>query len=359
LEEDIDGSDASGEEADDAPPTPFQLTLTEVNKYIVEGIGAPPQMLRSLLALRKRRALYRRFGLDGLRSLLSVTSVASAHADTLVWLRPALRGIEETETDDSDGRASWTLRRHYLQHLEGCNGLTLDQVQASFVALYTHLAELLNTAVSSADATLSHIVLWTWGCDLEARDHEFVLRVNLVPALKHMLSFAARSAAAEEMIRECDAPAFQAQSSSALRDVWTVDRVVTGLMSGALTKREVIFHMKFVAGGPAGSTLPPEFWMSTALDAPLGECAARISVTELAASYETFFSYVSAFSYDEFVAAQADAALPKFLLNVRVGDAVQPIEVPAIAAGSRLAAAVCQECVVAARARACAGVRCL
>lgn len=354
-EADHSGSDASGDEKDDELPTPFQLTLMEVTKYITEGIGAPPAMLRSLLALRKRRALCRRFGLDALRALLGATSVASAHADALVWLRPALRGIEETEADDSDTRASWTLRRHYLQHLEGCNGVTLDQVQASFVMLYTHLAELLNMAVSGADATLSHVVLWTWGCDLEARDHEFVLRVNLVPALKSMLSFVSRGCAAEQMVRECNASEFQQQSPTALRDVWTVDRVVTGLMNGSLTKREVVFHMKFVAGGPAGSALPPEFWTSTQLNRSLRECTASISVADLVAAYESFYSYVSAFSYDDYMAAQADAMLARFLLKVRVTDAVQVISVPVVAAGGRLAAAVCRECVRAYwRARGCA-----
>jgi hypothetical protein len=167
----------------------------------------PGQLLRRVLLWRCRRASARAFGLSALAELYASLASSAAKRSVVLWLRPALRGALERDTAAPPaGTASappmlpgalaaakvsdrpWTLRHHYLVHLEGCGAGVTDRVQAAFVGLYTALSESIATAGVAGDVALAACVLWTWGVTFEPADHEFILRAGVLPTLGGLMA---------------------------------------------------------------------------------------------------------------------------------------------------------------------------
>jgi hypothetical protein len=107
------------------------------------------QLLRRVLLWRCRRAQSRLFGLTALTELYNSLQSSQAKRSVVLFLRPALRGVVERETvaESAAGSAAvgvgfgagsaakasdrpWTLRHHYMAHLEGSGSTVRDQVRA-------------------------------------------------------------------------------------------------------------------------------------------------------------------------------------------------------------------------------------
>lgn len=184
-------SDDEDEEALDDDGNPVRSAAAkEVYHYLIEGMLAPPTLLAQLLRRRAARAQYRAFGLSALAHLLNGMEMPSALVDATLLLRPALRPhLHSSLTTDAPTKP-WTLRHHYLNNLEGCAPPAIDTVQSGFLGVYTRLATLLNRAAAEGDPCLGSAIMWTWGCDLEARDHEFLLRTGIASTLARLTSMA-------------------------------------------------------------------------------------------------------------------------------------------------------------------------
>lgn len=201
--------------------TPVALTAAECARYVNEGVAAPYTLLGQLLRRRAARAAYRAFGLNALATLLSVVDLPGVHVDGLVRLRPALRG----DISGEEVRAPWLLRHCYMNHLDACDAKTLDAVQAAFITLYTRMTDLLTRASAVGDPCLGQMVLWTWGCDVEPRDHEFLLRVGLLPELQKLMGLETLGKSAARRLDE----AVEAESKAELVTV-VVDKAPLGIM---------------------------------------------------------------------------------------------------------------------------------
>ena len=107
-----------------------------------------PQLLRRVLLWRCRRAQSRYFGLTALNELYNGLKSSAAKRSAILFLRPALRGVVERDSlgEESAGSAPglggtssgaikasdrpWTLRHHYMAHLEGSGTQAQDKVRA-------------------------------------------------------------------------------------------------------------------------------------------------------------------------------------------------------------------------------------
>ena len=213
LDEDDNTPDADGL-TPISKATPVALTAAECARYVNEGVAAPYTLLGQLLRRRAARAAYRAFGLNALATLLSVVELPGVHVDGLVRLRPALRGQMTTE----EVRAPWLLRHCYMNHLDACDAKTLDAVQAAFITLYTRLTDLLTRASAIGDPCLGQMVLWTWGCDIEPRDHEFLLRVGLLPELQKLMGLETLGVSAARQLDEAAAAESKAELVTIIAD---------------------------------------------------------------------------------------------------------------------------------------------
>ena len=159
------------------------------------AIDAPPCVVAALAERRRTRAKQRAFGLQAQRAFLGALSFSSATTDCLLWLRPAMRGrvqfMEELEEEAGlrrPGVDTAGIRHHYMKGLAACSLPLTERVQASFVSLFTELGELLLQAASDSDPGMAHAIMWNWGLDFEPQDHEFLLRVGIVPSLHRMIT---------------------------------------------------------------------------------------------------------------------------------------------------------------------------
>ncbi|TYZ68588.1 hypothetical protein PybrP1_010076 [[Pythium] brassicae (nom. inval.)] len=178
----------------------FSATLKACDLYIRNGVGAPPEVLRMLLERRQKRSDSRLFGLQAMKSILSIVSFNSARHSAVLFLRPALRGFTDDEKESrelNDGgqvvtetfRA--TVRHHYLKGLEGCNRPTIERVQQAFGDLYAYLAQLLTSSSASGcapDSQLKHALLCAWSLDFEPRDHPFLLKTGILSTVHDLFS---------------------------------------------------------------------------------------------------------------------------------------------------------------------------
>jgi hypothetical protein len=155
--------------------------LTSVVKpalhYVCNGIALHPAVVRELFTRRRVRACQRLYGLKAQCALLGTLSFTSAQVVALSFLRPAFRGrvsfLEGMAQEGRDTAAAQTdvssIRHHYLKALEGSPAPLQDRVQAAFIALYTHLCEMLSQATADGNTALANVVLWNWGLDFEVR----------------------------------------------------------------------------------------------------------------------------------------------------------------------------------------------
>lgn len=193
------GMDGMEGEVDEAGNLVRSAAAREVYRYLHEGMVAPPSLLSQLLRRRNARARYRAFGLSALAALLNGMELPSALVDATLPLRPALRPRLHESIADTQ-QTPWTQRHHYLNSLEGCAPAIIDEVQKGFLGVYTRLGSLLTRAAAEGDPCLGSVVMWTWGCELEPRDHEFLLRVGLAPTLAGLGSVETLGAAANAVL---------------------------------------------------------------------------------------------------------------------------------------------------------------
>ncbi|EQC30664.1 hypothetical protein, variant [Saprolegnia diclina VS20] len=189
------------DDPDDAHDEAYLSAMVKAcDLYVRHGVGAPPAILDALLERRYARSEARIFGLDAMRSVLGSLSFDSARYGALLFLRPALRGFtddeklaRETHVEHSEPSHPIafrpTVRHHYLKGLEGCVSKVLDDVQASFADLYTLLASMLAKATSPL---LQQSLMCAWALDFEPRDHEFLLRADIIAHLSKLWSVSAR-----------------------------------------------------------------------------------------------------------------------------------------------------------------------
>ncbi|KAF1792393.1 Ubiquitin-associated domain [Phytophthora cactorum] len=174
----------------------FSAMMKACELYIRDGTGAPPEVLSLLLERRQRRSDSRLFGLQAMKSIISLLSYDSAIYNALIFLRPAMRGFTESEKESrelNDGQIvaetfRATVRHHYLKGLEGCNRQTIESIQGAFCDLYAYLAQLLggSSGYSLSDPQLKQTILCAWSLDFEPRDHQFLLDTGMLS--KHQLA---------------------------------------------------------------------------------------------------------------------------------------------------------------------------
>lgn len=232
--------------------------------YVRNGGGAPPEILESLLVRRKERSKSRIFGLHAFSALAQVLSVHSPLHDVLLFLRPSFRGFTEAEMESRESksmeptenlpndtaavyaaassRSFRTIARHHpLNGLEGCSKIRIHEVQDAFQELYMKLYEKINECISMPSLQLGRTILRSWSLDFEHQDHEFILRVGLVPALHSLFSLQQRLSRANSLLGNSGASDIIVQSWKP----YSLDFVKMGLLNGStLTMREVFQNVK-------------------------------------------------------------------------------------------------------------------
>lgn len=239
--------------------------------YATRGANASPRVLLSVYRRRIMRAAQRSFGLAALLSLLKFASFSTARREALMHLRPGLRGKTAWLADTLSGgdRTSpdpSNIRHHYLKALEGVDAPALNGVQAAFIELYVHLGELLVQCSHFGDVGLGHVLSWNWAIDFEPQDHEFVLRVGIVPSLSKLFSMSQQAVVAQSLQRA--GPRRDGTSASPPNgwSLWPLEYVRTALTSGTLTKWELVMHMQARGGVPLlSSEAAGEWWRSKQL----------------------------------------------------------------------------------------------
>ncbi|DAZ99878.1 TPA: hypothetical protein N0F65_008621 [Lagenidium giganteum] len=207
-----------GDSEVDSPSQPpeykstFTATMKACDLYIRNGIGAPPEILQTLLERRQKRSESRIFGLEAMKCIMSMLSYDSARHNAIIFLRPSLRGFTDDEKesrDQNDGQVisesfRATVRHHYLKGLEGCNRFTVDHVEKAFWDLYAFLASLLiGNNGDALDSQLRQALICAWSIDFEPRDHPHLLKSGIISALHNEFSIESvmkDSAADEEVI---------------------------------------------------------------------------------------------------------------------------------------------------------------
>ena len=264
--------------------TPEMQIMSACKNYIFDT-DISPSRLRNLLIRRHCRAVSRKYGLEAFYSILDImtgenfTALSSTSCvQALMWLRPGLRGVSKT-TKHVVASAK-NVRHHYLKGLEGCVSTIIDDVQASFLQLYTKLMEILKYATSSRirDTQLAHVAMWNWGLDFENRDHEFLVRVGILSHLRNQFSLLVREQQQQQDDDDGDDEAFNKWIP------WSYEYVKQALLAGKLTKRGLLTHMR----GVPRSVVSSEWFARNGLD-EAKQCYDNIE--SLLNLYATFLRY--------------------------------------------------------------------
>ncbi|GMF18900.1 unnamed protein product [Phytophthora lilii] len=257
----------------------FSAMMKACELYIRDGTGAPPEVLALLLERRQRRSDSRLFGLQAMKSIISLLSYDSAIHNALIFLRPAMRGFTDSEKESrelNDGQVvaetfRATVRHHYLKGLEGCNRQTIDGIQSAFCDLYTYLAQLLggSSGYSVSDPQLKQTILCAWSLDFEPRDHQFLLDTGMLSKLQDIFSISSvlREAIADNSITSNLSDTTSSGSVRVYSSInWhplSEEFVQQGLLrSGYMTKRDVI---RLLRRAPHYAC-PAEWWKKNELD---------------------------------------------------------------------------------------------
>ncbi|KAG3106883.1 hypothetical protein PC121_g23 [Phytophthora cactorum] len=230
----------------------FSAMMKACELYIRDGTGAPPEVLSLLLERRQRRSDSRLFGLQAMKSIISLLSYDSAIHNALIFLRPAMRGFTESEKESrelNDGQIvaetfRATVRHHYLKGLEGCNRQTIESIQGAFCDLYAYLAQLLggSSGYSLSDPQLKQTILCAWSLDFEPRDHQFLLDTGMLSKVQEIFSISSvlREAVANNSYSSLSCSSVRVYSSINWHPL-SEEFVQQGLLrSGYMTKRDVI-----------------------------------------------------------------------------------------------------------------------
>ncbi|ETM42109.1 hypothetical protein L914_12188 [Phytophthora nicotianae] len=247
---DIEGSDDLVRKKYDYTNS-FSAMMKACELYIRDGTGAPPEVLSLLLERRQRRLDSRLFGLQAIKSIISLLSYDSAIHNALIFLRPAMRGFTESEKESrelNDGQIvaetfRATVRHHYLKGLEGCNRQTIESIQSAFCDLYSYLAQLIggSSSYTVSDPQLKQTILCAWSLDFEPRDHQFLLDTGILSKLQEIFSISS-------VLREAVANSSSSSHTLSYNEYSSInwhplseEFVQKGLLrSGYMTKRDVI-----------------------------------------------------------------------------------------------------------------------
>ena len=290
----LDSSMGGGGGGDDEAKDRVTASCKPAAHFICNGHVAHPCVMKELFARRRVRACQRLFGLKAMRALLGSLSLPSAQTDALLFLRPAFRGrvqfLEDMQRLGGAGAALMpditTIRHHYLKGLEGAPTPLQDRVQAAFIALYTHMCDVMAEAAVACNPAVGHVVMWNWALDFEERDHEFLLRVGILPALRRMMSLRKQPDMFPRLIPAGGGGGGGGSvSPSSTWVLWPAAYVGDALQSGAVTKREVAAHMK---AAPLGA-VPAEWWLGHhCADGDAKTLAAQHTIASLAELYSQF-----------------------------------------------------------------------
>ncbi|KAF4038677.1 HECT domain-containing protein [Phytophthora infestans] len=276
----------------------FSAMMKACELYIRDGTGAPPEVLSLLLERRQRRSDSRLFGLQAMKSILSLLSYDSAIHNALIFLRPAMRGFTESEKESrelNDGQIvaetfRATVRHHYLKGLEGCNRQTIESVQSAFCDLYGYLAQLLggSSGHSVSDPQLKQTILCAWSLDFEPRDHQFLLDTGMLSKLQEVFSI---SSVLREAVASNSSSSLSCSSAREYSSInWhplSEEFVQQGLLrSGYMTKRDVI-RLLHRAPHYACSA---EWWKKNELDVESTTNAVPLTARHTASSLALLYS---------------------------------------------------------------------
>ncbi|KAG1709280.1 hypothetical protein DVH05_019923 [Phytophthora capsici] len=254
----------------------FSAMMKACELYIRDGTGAPPEVLALLLERRQRRSDSRLFGLQAMKTIVSLLSYDSAIHNALIFLRPAMRGFTESEKESrelNDGQVvaetfRATVRHHYLKGLEGCNRQIIENVQGAFCDLYAYLAQLLGgSSYTVSDPQLKQTILCAWSLDFEPRDHQFLLDTGVLSKLQEIFSI---SSILREAVDDSSSLFNQSLSRDLVHEYSSInwhplseEFVQQGLLrSGCMTKRDVILLLHRAPHYAFSS----EWWMKNELD---------------------------------------------------------------------------------------------
>ncbi|KAJ8575654.1 hypothetical protein ON010_g3559 [Phytophthora cinnamomi] len=279
--DDIDGSDDGTVSKKYDYTDSFSAMMKACELYIRDGTGAPPEVLALLIERRQRRSDSRLFGLQAMKTIISLLSYDSAIHNALIFLRPAMRGFTDSEKESrelNDGQVvaetfRATVRHHYLKGLEGCNRQTIESVQSAFCDLYAYLAQLLGggSGYSVADPQLKQTILCAWSLDFEPRDHQFLLDTGMLSKLQEIFSISSvlREAVADNKCTHTNS-ADGALTHSSPHEYSSInwhplseEFIQQGLLrSGYMTKRDVICLLRRAPH----YACPTEWWKKNELD---------------------------------------------------------------------------------------------
>lgn len=84
-------------------------------------------------------------------------------------------------------------------------------------------------------------------------------------------------------------PSAQEETPAFSLHPWSRQRVYHGILSGALAKRDLVFHMRRVAATPLyARRIPPQFWSDNSLSGPLARVCQSVDAAFLLKAYDRF-----------------------------------------------------------------------
>jgi hypothetical protein len=241
-------------------------------RYLKLGHTAPPSILITLLARRQDRAKERAAGLACMTAAIRATSIPSAIADLVQWIRPALRGVSPVErhlelceayyrfdsTEESAPserhdlsslqaaanaiRAPSATPAHFMKDLAGVTRAMSERVQLAGISLYTELGELIRCCHNAQDAGNSHLgraLMWSWCLNFDEFSHPWMLRFGIIDLLRDLVSLDTLDTIRHRQMRQEDA----STKYIFAEDMWTPIRVRDGLLNSSLSKWQVVNHM--------------------------------------------------------------------------------------------------------------------
>lgn len=265
--------------------------------YVTRAANASPRLLLAIFRRRIMRAAVRVFGFKALLAVLKCTSFSSCQRESLMHLRPALRGqtawLTSNKKESGTARTSpdaSNIRHHYAKALEGIDVHALNTVQASFIELFVHLGELFSQSVAVGDVAGSHVLAWNWAVDFESVDHEFMLRVGIVPSLVNTFSLAQQAARAQSSLRSRPS----ADATPADWQPWPIDYVRQALACGTLAKWELVMHMQARGSVPArAGEAAGDWWQANSLHRSARTVALQQTVPSLIDLYSEYVARVA------------------------------------------------------------------
>ena len=117
------------------------------------------------------------------------------------------------------------------------------------------VGDIMSEASALGDVERAALASWSWATDIETRDHEFLVRVNLLPALRRVEEGASISGLAATLARRTDeaaaALAAETRDESELREI---ARGSSGAVRGAAAAARALGSAGGISAGPVFKT---------------------------------------------------------------------------------------------------------